>query len=130
MTQSRRPAHSGPEQSQGCLVIVAATIVAEFAGVDDLEIVVERTVLVKREFRECTELVKRNDLGDLGVPISDVARWRGPTLLSQIQVLRAVTISLSGSGDLTKLTGLWQVFRRNGLPTSSFKNTDHIGPAN
>lgn len=93
-------AHSGgvprdrPEQPQRCLISVQVEIVAQLAGVYDLEVFVERAVLPKHEFSECAELVERNDLGDLGVPVGRVARLRGPTLLSQSGDLRAVTKSL------------------------------------
>lgn len=95
----------GPDQLQRCLISVQVEIVAQLAGVYDLEVFVERAVLGKHEFSQSAELVERNDLGDLIVPVGRVARRRGPTLLRQSEDLRAVTKSLSGSGDLTKLTG-------------------------
>ena len=63
-------AHSGgvprdrPEQPQRCLISVQVEIVAQLAGVYDLEVFVERAVLPKHEFSEGAELVERNDVGD------------------------------------------------------------------
>ncbi len=105
MAHSGGALRGGAEQPQRCLISVPFAIVAQLAGVDHLEIFVERAVLPKHELGESAELVERNDLGDLSVTVGHVARRRGPTLLSQSDDLRAVTKSLSGSGDLTKLTG-------------------------
>lgn len=103
--QSRGASQDRFEKPQRCLIIVSTEIVTQFAGLDDLEISVERAVLPRRQFSQRAELVKGDDFGDLSVPASGVARRHESTLLSQSEDLRAVIKSLSGSGDLTKLTG-------------------------
>jgi len=97
---------AGLEQLHRYLIIVAIDVVTQFAGVQDRQVVVERAVLPKGELSQRAKFVERNDFCDFGIPIVGVARRRGPTLLSQPKDLRAVTKSLPGSGDLTKLTRL------------------------